>query len=287
MNTFRPFRTGLSGLALAMLAIATISARAQETTTQPPAVDPNQVVAEINGKNVTRQQVIDSASDLPAQVRAQIDLIFPQLVDRYIGLTLIGAEGRRQNLAEDPEVKKQLADAEELAIRQAYVGKVLKEKVTEAAMRARYDEKVKELADIEEVRAQHILVASEDDAKAIIASLKGGADFAALAKEKSTDKGSGANGGELGWFTKEVMVKEFSDAAFAMKPGEISAEPVKSQFGWHVIQVSERRKKQPPSFEEMRPEIQTDLSEAAIQEVVQELRKAANVKVLIEPAAQP
>jgi len=287
MPQIRALSAAFASAAVICLVTASMPSTAQESTPAAASPDPNSVVAEINGEKVTRQQVIDSADDLPAQVRAQIDLVFPQLLERYIGLTLIGAEGRKQNLAEDPTVKKRVAEAEEQAIRQAYVGQVLQEKVTDEAMRARYDEKVKELADVEEVRAQHILVEKEEDAKAIIAELQGGADFAELAKTKSTDKGSGANGGELGWFTKDVMVKEFSDAAFAMKPGDISAEPVKTQFGWHVIKVAERRKKAPPSFEQMKSQIQADLSEEAIQQVVDDLRKAADVKILIAPAPQP
>jgi peptidyl-prolyl cis-trans isomerase C len=287
MIHFRSILAGVAGLALALLMTAPAPASAQETAPPPTPPDPGQVVAEINGEKVTRQQVIDSAEDLPAQIRAQIDIVFPQLLDRYIGLALIVAEGRKQNLVEDPEVKKQVAAAEAQAIRYVYIDRLLKEKVDDAALRASYDDKVKELATVEEVHAQHILVAAEADAKAIIESLQGGADFATLAKEKSTDKGSGANGGELGWFTADVMVKEFSDAAFAMKPGETSAQPVKSQFGWHVIKVTERRNKQPPTFDELRPEIQADLSEAAIQEVVSALRKAADVKVMTAPAAQP
>jgi peptidyl-prolyl cis-trans isomerase C len=290
MINLASIRRQLAGLAVASAALGASLAIAQESTTTAPAPaksDPNQVVAEINGEKVTRQQVLDSASDLPPQVREQIDLVFPQLVERYIGLTLIGAEGRKQNLAEDPQVKAKVAEAEEIAIRQAYVSRVLKEKVTDAAIKAAYDEKVKTLAEVEEVSAAHILVASEDDAKAIIAELQGGSDFATIAKEKSTDKGSGANGGDLGWFTKEVMVKEFADAAFAMKPGEISTQPVKSQFGWHIIKLNDRRKKAPPSLEELRSEIQTDLSEKAIQAVVNDLRKAAEVKVLLDAPAAP
>ncbi len=287
-----PFPWGwlLTGLFLAGIVIAVSPALAQETATEPaqPATpDPNQVIAEINGQKVTRQQVIDSAADLPPQVRQQIDLIFPQLVERYIGLTLIGAEGRKQNLAEDPEVKAEVAEAEELAIRQIYVRRVLREKVNDQTIQARYDAKIKELANVEEVKAAHVLVASEEEAKAIAEELAKGADFATVAKEKSTDKGSGANGGDLGWFTKEVMVKEFADAAFAMKPGEISAQPVKSQFGWHVIKLIERRTRQPPSLEEMRPGIETELSEEAIQQVVGDLRKAAQVQVMAPPPATP
>ena len=117
-------------------------------------------------------------------------------------------------------------------------------------------------------------------AKALIEQLKGGADFAAVAKEKSEDKGSGANGGELGWFAKNVMVKEFADAAFAMQPGQISEAPVKSQFGFHVIKLEERRTQPAPTLESQRDQIRAQLSEEVVQALVTQLRKDAKVEVL-------
>ena len=282
------------------LLVPRIAAQAQDTQTQDPAAqpadqaapaeasgavtetkpDPNQVVARVNGTDVTRQEVLDSASDLPEQIRAQIDLVFPQLLNRYIGLKLLGDKGRADNLAEDPEVKKLMTDYETQAIRQVYVTRYLKQQVTDEAIKARYEKKLKDNPPPEEVRAAHILVKSEDEAKAIIDQLKGGADFGALAKEKSTDKGSGANGGELGWFAKDVMVKEFADAAFAMKVDEFSQAPVKSQFGWHIIKLEERRTQPAPTLESQSEQIRAELSEETIQALVASLRKEANVELL-------
>ncbi len=123
----------------------------------------------------------------------------------------------------------------------------------------------------------HLLVASEEEAKAIIESIKGGADFGALAKEKSTDKGSGANGGELGWFTADVMVKEFSDAAFAMQKGEVSKDPVKSQFGWHVILVEDRRARE-PSFAEKEAELRDELARKIVMALLDDARAGATIE---------
>jgi peptidyl-prolyl cis-trans isomerase C len=290
----------LAGAAFA--AILTGAAFAQETAPAPEAgqpgvtqtqADPNQVVARINGVDITRQQVIDSATDLPDQLRAQIDQIFPQLLQRYIGLQLLADKGRADNLAEDPEVKKLVVDAENQAIRQVYVTRYLEQQVTDQAIQARYDKNLKDNPPPEEVSASHILVATEDEAKAIIEQLNGGADFATVAKEKSTDKGSGANGGELGWFSKDVMVKEFADAAFAMQAGEISKAPVKSQFGYHIIKLNERRIQPAPPLESEREKIRAELAEETVQALVTTLRKDAKVEVLgpdgqplPEPAAQ-
>ena len=247
------------------------------TETKP---DPNQVVARINGADVTRQEVIDSATDLPEQIRQQIDMVFPQLLNRYIGLKLLGDKGKAENLAQDPEVQKLMSEYETQAIRQVYVTRYLNEQVTEDAIKARYEQKLKDNPPPEEVRAAHILVKTEDEAKAIIEQLNGGADFATVAKEKSTDKGSGANGGELGWFAKDVMVKEFADAAFAMKVDEISQAPVKSQFGYHIIKLEERRTQPAPTLESQKEGIRGELSEEKVQELVKNLRKEANVELL-------
>jgi len=251
----------------------------QPGVTQTQA-DPNQVVARINDQDITRQQVLDSATGLPEQVRAEIDQVFPLLVKRYVGLQLLADKGRAENLAEDPEVKKLVTEAENEAIRQIFVSRYLEQQITDAAVKSRYDQKLKENPPPEEVRAAHILVATEEEAKATIDQVAGGADFAALAKEKSTDKGSGANGGDLGWFAKNVMVKEFADAAFAMQPGEVSKAPVKSQFGFHIIKLEERRTQPAPTLESQREQIRAELAEQLVQALVTSLRKDAKVEVL-------
>lgn len=274
------------GGSIALVVPRTGPAIAQESQdTSQPAVtetkpDPNQVVARVNDADVTRQEVLNSAADLPEQIRSQIDLVFPQLLNRYIGLKLLGDKARAENLAEDPEVKKLMAEYESQAIRQVYVTRYLNQQVTDEAVKARYEKRLKDNPPPEEVRAAHILVKTEDEAKAIIEQLKGGADFGAIAKEKSEDKGSGANGGELGWFAKDVMVKEFADAAFAMKPDEFSQTPVKSQFGYHIIKLEERRMQPAPTLDSQREQIRAELSEESVQALVQSLRKEAKVEVL-------
>jgi peptidyl-prolyl cis-trans isomerase C len=273
------------GAALAQEAQDPAQPAAPSGTTETKS-DPNQVVARVNGADITRQEVVESAADLPEQIRSQIDLVFPQLLNRYIGLKLLADKGRSENLANDPEVKKLMGEYETQAIRQVYVTRYLGQQVTEEAVKARYEKKLKDNPPPDEVRAAHILVKTEEEAKAIIEQLKGGADFAKLAKEKSEDKGSGANGGELGWFAKDVMVKEFADAAFAMKVNEISQTPVKSQFGYHIIKVEERRTQPAPTLDSQREQIRAELSEDSVQALVQTLRKEANVEVLI-PESKP
>ena len=134
----------------------------------------------------------------------------------------------------------------------------------------------------EEVHARHILVETEDEAKAIVEQLKGGADFATLAKEKSKDPGA-ADGGDLGYFTKEQMVPEFAEVAFKMYPGQLS-NPVKTQFGWHVIKVEDKRAKQAPEFEKVKDQIEAFLARKAQTEFVAKLRQTAKIERLDKPA---
>ena len=130
----------------------------------------------------------------------------------------------------------------------------------------------------EEVHARHILVATEDEAKALIAEIKKGAAFDKLAKEKSTDKASGAEGGDLGWFKKTDMVKEFADAAFDLKKGELTETPVKTQFGYHVIKVEDRRKAPPPAFEEMADQLREEMAREAVTAQLDQLRSGAKIE---------
>lgn len=237
----------------------------------PAKPDPKEVVATVNGQPVTRQDVIDSAQSLPPQVQQQIDQLFPQLLNRLIGFKLVGMKGTADGLADDPEVKAEIQRFAEQAVTQAYFKRFIEKAVTEDAIKAVYDQDLKDHPPQLEIEARHILLKTEDEAKAIIGQLKAGADFAALAKEKSIDPSAKQNGGDLGWFTKDTMVKEFADAAFAMKKGELSQAPVKSQFGFHVIEVQDQRTQVPPTLAERTPEIKQNLAEEAAHKLVNDL----------------
>jgi peptidyl-prolyl cis-trans isomerase C len=160
--------------------------------------------------------------------------------------------------------------------------------VTDEAMHKVYDDAVKQMPPEQEVHARHILVATEDEAKDIEAQLKKGADFATLAKEKSKDPGA-ADGGDLGYFTKDQMVPEFAEAAFKLDKGQIS-DPVKTQFGWHIIEVEDKRIKPTPTFDEVKSQLETYVEHRAQADLVQKLRSAANIERLDQPtppAADP
>ncbi len=161
---------------------------------------------------------------------------------------------------------------------EALLQDVGKAALTDEAMHKVYDEAVKQMANEEEVHARHILVPTEDEAKAIDAELKNGADFATLAKEKSKDPGA-AEGGDLGYFTKDQMVPEFAEVAFKLDKGQIS-DPVKTQFGWHIIKVEDKRIKPTPTFDEVKAQLENYVAHRAQAELVDKLRKTANIERL-------
>lgn len=240
-----------------------------------PAGDP--VVAIVNGKTLHRSDVIASAQSLPQQYRSQIDAYFPALVDRLIDITLMVDEGRAQKLQDDPEVKAIMAQYEDQAIREVLLRRQLKDKLTDVELKKKYDEMTKTMKPQEEVRASHILVPTEAEAKDIITQLQGGADFAKLAKEKSKDPGA-SNGGDLGYFTDGDMVPEFWVAASKLGKGEYTKAPVKTQFGWHVILVTDKRTKPAPTFDQVKDQLKDQMTQEVIAAYLASLHKGAKIQ---------
>jgi len=190
---------------------------------------------------------------------------------------LIYAEAVKAGVDKDPEVKKRIAAVEKQVVMQNFIEAKSKTLVTDEQLHAAYAEKQAAAKGQEEVKASHILVATEEEAKKLSAEIKKGADFEKLAKDNSTDKGSSTKGGELGWFSKDKMVPEFADAAFKLKKGEVS-DPIKSEFGWHIIKVEDRRPLQIASFDEMKEQLRGAIANKAVQSYVESLIKSANVK---------
>ena len=248
-----------------------------------PAADP--VVAVVEGRELYRSDVIESARSLPPAYQQNIEQIFPALLDRLIDLTLLAKEGRERDLQEDETVRAMVTDFEDQAIREILLQRHLAEALTDDAVEQRYAERVEGFEPVPEVRARHILVEDKAEAEAIIEELKAGADFEELAQSRSTGP-SGPEGGDLGYFVAEQMVPEFAEAAFALEPGAITEEPVQTQFGWHVIKVEDRRDRQPPSLEEIRPEIEGELSQELVTAFLADLREDAEIEKFI-PDAPP
>jgi peptidyl-prolyl cis-trans isomerase C len=197
---------------------------------------------------------------------------------------MVTQEAEKKKISENPEFKRRLAFLRNKLLMGFELQEEAKAAVSEETMQQTYQDAVKSIAGQEEVHARHILVESEDEAKTILADLKAGADFAAVAKEKSKDPGA-AQGGDLGYFSKDQMVPEFAEVAFKMYAGQLS-NPVKTQFGWHIIKVEDKRVRQPPEFEKVRDQIETYMMRKAQTEFVAKLRQSAKIERLDKPAGQ-
>ena len=200
-----------------------------------------------------------------------------------IDMKIVAKAAEDKKIAEQADFKKKLDFARNRLLMDNLLAAEGKAALTDEAMKKVYDDAAKQISGEQEVHARHILVQTEDEAKAIKAELDKGGDFAKLAKEKSKDPGA-ADGGDLGFFTKEQMVPEFSKVAFSLEPGKIS-DPVKTQFGWHIIKVEEKRNRKPPDFAQVKPQIEQYVTRKAQSEFVAKLRETAKVERMDKPAA--
>jgi peptidyl-prolyl cis-trans isomerase C len=245
---------------------------------QQPSADEDTVVAIVDGVAVHRSELEEVARGLPEQFRQMpLQVLYGILLDRVIDFRLLANEAERLDVADDPAVETALARARADVLRDALVQQKIREETTADKLRERY-EGLKQSEDFaqEEVHARHILTESEQEAKAVIEELQGGADFAALAEERSVGP-SAEGGGDLGFFRREQMVPEFAEAAFALDPGEITTEPVQTQFGWHVIKVLDRRTAE-PTFAESEPQLRQELARDVVTALVADLREDAEIE---------
>jgi peptidyl-prolyl cis-trans isomerase C len=245
------------------------------TSPLPPG---NTIVARVGGTELHLSDVEAAQQNLPAQAqKLPLAQIYPMLLNRMVDGMLVAEAGRKDHLDQDPDLQRRLKRYEDRLIQEAYLNRVVKGAETEDRLKARYQTFMEEKAGHEEVHARHILVKTEEEAKSLIAELDKGADFAALAKQYSTDPGA-ASGGDLGYFGHGDMVKEFADAAFALPAGQYTKTPVKSQFGWHVIEVEDHRVSSPPSFEDARQEVSQLVARDAVDATLKELRGTAKIE---------
>jgi peptidyl-prolyl cis-trans isomerase C len=247
------------------------------------AQDKDPVVARVNGVDIRESDIAFAEEEIGGNMPA----IPPEqkrdyLINYLVDVTVLSQAAEKQKLEDRPDVKHRLAFDHNRLLMEALLQDAGKAALSDEAEHKLYDEAIKQVKAEEEVHARHILVVSEDEAKAILAQLKGGADFIVLAKEKSKDPGSAESGGDLGYFTKEQMVPEFAEVAFKLGKGQLS-DPVKTQFGWHIIKVEDRRTKPTPTFEQVKPQIDNYIAHRAQAELVENLRKSANVERLDKP----
>ncbi len=256
---------------LPSLALATLIALPTLAAEEPNA---DTVVARVNGEEITIGNMIIAYETLPQKYQnLPKNLLFDGILDQLIQQNVLSQ-------SHGPEVSKRITLSLQNERRQLLAGDVMKkiiaEDVTDADIQAAYDTQYANADGGMEYNASHILVETEEEAKAIAEELRGGADFAEMAKAKSTGP-SGPSGGKLGWFSKGQMVPEFEAAVTSMTKGEIS-DPVKTQFGWHVIKLNDSRKKAAPTLDEVRDTIASDLQRAAIEARIAKLTEAATVE---------
>jgi peptidyl-prolyl cis-trans isomerase C len=245
---------------------------------QPLALASDPIVAKVNGTAITRADLEALQSQLPPFAQQQpLSALYPRLVDRLVDGKLVLAKAKSEKFEQDPEVRKQIALLQDRVIEQIWVHRQIDKQLTDEVLKKAYDESIKSFKAEDQVRARHILVPTKEEADKLLARLKKGEDFAALAKEASKD-GSASSGGDLGFFGKGQMVKPFEEAAFGLKMGEVSKAPVQSQFGWHLIKVEERKPSTPPSFEESKAELKESRSRELADKIVADLRKDAKIE---------
>jgi peptidyl-prolyl cis-trans isomerase C len=254
------------------------------------AQDANPVLAKVNGAEIRQSDLALAEEELGPSL-AQMDPATKKenVLSFLIDMKIVSKAAEDKKVENNEEFKKRLAFTRSRLLMDSLLATEGKAATTDEAMKKVYEDASKQITGEQEVHARHILVETEDEAKAVAEELKKGADFAELAKKKSKDPGA-SDGGDLGFFTKEQMVPEFSAVAFALEPGKIS-DPVKSQFGWHIIKVEEKRNRQAPPFEQVKAQIETYVTRKAQADYVAKLRETAKVERMDKPedkaAAKP
>jgi len=243
-------------------------------------------VAKVGDVEITDEDVRIANDDLAASLPQQLEGAAKDsyLVDYLIDLTLVAKSAETQKLAEGADFARRMAYFREKVLMEGLLSKTTKGSVTEEAMKKVYDDAAGAKKGEMEVRARHILVPTEDEAKAAIKRLQAGEDFAKVATELSKDPGS--EGGDLGYFTKDKMVPEFADAAFKLDVGKLS-DPVKSQFGWHVIKVEDKRAKPFPSFDSVKDQLARYVGQKAQSDLILKLREGVKIERFDPPPAEP
>jgi peptidyl-prolyl cis-trans isomerase C len=283
-----PIRAGVIAAALMMLAGGPATAQ-----------DKDPVVAKVNGTEIHQSDLAvaeEEAGQLPPM---SPDAKKDYLVQFISDMILVSKAAEAKKMGDTPEFKRKIAFTREKLLMEQLLTDTGKSALTDDAMHKVYDEAVKQMGQEQEVHARHILIRAaagddkaskdaEDKIKAVIVRLKSGEDFEKVAKEVTEDPSGKANGGDLGYFSKEQMVPEFSDTAFKLDKGQISV-PVKTQFGWHVIKVENKRLKPMPKFEEVKPQIEQYVTRKAQAELVTSLRASAKIEKMYktEPAPAP
>jgi peptidyl-prolyl cis-trans isomerase C len=253
--------------------IATLAAPA------PAFAQTDPIVAKVNGTEIRQSDLTAAEEDIGPNLppTMQGDAKRDYLITYVTDMIILAKAAEARKLGDGADFKRKVDIARNKLLMEALLGAEAKTAVTDAAMRKVYEEATKAIGEEKEVRARHVLVEKEDEAKAILADLKKGGDFVVIAKEKSKDPGSKDNGGDLGYFTKDQMVPEFAEAAFKLDKDQLS-DPIKTQFGWHVIKVEDKRSRQAPEFEKVKDQVEQYVVRKAQSDLVTKLRSEAKIE---------
>ncbi len=273
-------RTGILAGAVALgLAAAPLPAAAQT----PAADDP--VVATVDGEEIRLQEILALRATLPESYdNVPLSALLEPLIEQAVNGRLVLAKAEADGLGDDPEVAERLTEIAGRLMQEVWLTRRIEQTVTDSALRARYEAFIKENPPQSEIKASHILLKTEAEARQMVERLSGGANFGEMAREHSTGP-SARQDGDLGFFARGQMVPAFEAAAFGLKTGEYTRVPVKTQFGWHIIQVTDRRTAEPPPFDAVREQLRAELSQQAVGAIIGELRNAAKVDIKpLDPA---
>ncbi len=280
----------LSLLSLSLLAASSLSVApalaashkkpAPHTATQPAhAPSMNTVVGIVDGHKITLTDLSAAIRELPAQARQMPpQQLYPLLLNQMIDRQALVIKARKDNLQSEPDVKDAMERADDQVLQNALLRRDIGPQINDQALRALYDKEIGTKPGPEEVKASHILVPTEKQAQDIIAQLNKGADFATLAKKYSTDPTGKDSGGDLGYFKEGDMVPEFSKAAFALKPGQFTQTPVHTRYGWHVIKVFDKRQAPPPSFDQVKAQLQQQLVQNLVKKEIDKASQGLKIE---------
>jgi peptidyl-prolyl cis-trans isomerase C len=269
-------------LATALFSAMSASAFAQEVGPEGETAavkDDNAVIAIVNGYEIRTSEVRMAFDDVIGQLpNLPKKLRYPFVVEFLVERHLLAQLANKEGIADSDDYKRRLAAYQAKALRDSYLSQVISKQVTEDEIKAVYEDEAKKLRETERVRARHILVASEKEAKAVLDKLAKGEKFEALAKQFSLD-GSKDYGGDLGYFSSPEMVPAFSKAAFELKKGEVS-QPVKTDFGWHVIKLEDRKQGAAQPYDQVKNAIRNVLVRKKVQEKLASLKDTAKVEII-------
>ncbi len=264
-----------------LLALAVAAAATTACSKGGGAVKPEELFATVNGEQISTKE-FDAFVTAISNGSITSDKLTPeqrkQLTDRLIGMHVAAAEATKTGVDKQGDAALQLSLWRTNILSDAMVKQYTeKNPVTDAEIQAEYDTQLAAMP--KEYHARHILVPTKEEADALTAQLKGGADFAALAKKHSKDPGSGANGGDLGWFSPSSMVKEFGDAITQLENGKMTEAPVQTQYGFHIIKLEETRAPSPPPLADVKPQVEGIVKNKKIEKYLEDLRKTAKIEV--------